>query len=99
VPFSIANNEGSHTLRLEGAITIRDAHDLAALLRNNLDDGAALGVDTQDLEDIDTCILQLLYSVSKTVAAISFDDPSDAFMSAVDRCGIRRELLGAREGL
>jgi hypothetical protein len=51
------------------------------------------------LEDIDTCILQLLYSLRQTVPALSFDKPSEAFIAAVDRCGMRRELLGAREDL
>ena len=55
-------------------------------------------VDTGGLEDIDTCILQMLCSLRKTVPALSFDNPSEAFIGAVDRCGLRRELLSAREG-
>jgi hypothetical protein len=50
------------------------------------------------LEDIDTCILQLLYALRKTVPGVSFDNPSEFFIAAVDRCGLRRELLSAREG-
>jgi anti-anti-sigma regulatory factor len=99
VPFSIANIQGRQILKLEGAVTIRNGQDLAAKLAEDLEDGTPVGVDTQDLEDIDTCILQLLCSLRKTVPALSFDNPSDAFISAVDRCGLRRELLGAREGL
>jgi hypothetical protein len=99
VPFSIANKQGRQILRLEGAVTIRHAQDLAAKLGEGLEDGTPIGVDTGDLEDIDTCILQLLYSLRKTFPALSFDNPSDAFIGAVDRCGLRRELLGAREGL
>jgi hypothetical protein len=30
---------------------------------------------------------------------LSFDNPSETFISAVDRRGLRRELLNAREGL
>jgi hypothetical protein len=56
-------------------------------------------VDTGSLEDIDTCILQLLCSLRKTVPAFSFDNPSEVFIGAVDRCGLRRELLGGREDL
>jgi anti-anti-sigma regulatory factor len=99
VPFSIANIQGRQILKLEGAVTIRNGQDLAAKLAEDLEDGTPVGVDTQDLEDIDTCILQLLCSLRKTVPALSFDNPSDAFIGAVDRCGLRRELLGAREGL
>jgi STAS domain len=98
VPFSMANKQGRQTLRLEGAVTVRHALDLAARL-GDLEDGTPVGVDTGSLEDIDTCILQLLYSLRKTFPALSFDNPSDAFIGAVDRCGLRRELLGAREGL
>jgi anti-anti-sigma regulatory factor len=90
---------GRQILKLEGAVTIRNAQDLAAKLGEDLEDGTPVGVDTLDLEDIDTCILQLLCALRKTVPALSFDNPSDAFISAVDRCGLRRELLGAREGL
>ena len=96
MPFSVANKQGRQVLRLEGAVTIRHAQDLAARL-GDLEDGTSVGVDTGNLEDIDTCILQLLCSLRKTVPALSFDSPSDAFIAAVDRCGLRRELLSARE--
>jgi anti-anti-sigma regulatory factor len=97
MPFSITNNQGRQILKLEGAITIRHAQDLAAKLGEGLEDGTAIEVDTAALEDIDTCILQLLYSLRKTFPALSFDDPSEAFIGALDRCGLRRELL-SREG-
>lgn len=97
--FSIDNVQGRHILRLEGAITIQHAQDLAAKLGETLEDGATVGVDTSGLEDIDTCGLQLLCSLRKSVPSLIFDDPSEAFIGAADRCGLRRELLGAREGL
>jgi anti-anti-sigma regulatory factor len=99
VPFSIANMQGGQILKLAGAVTIRNAQDLAARLGEDLKDGTPVGVDTRDLEDIDTCILQLLCALRKTVLALSFDNSSESFIAAVDRCGLRRELLGAREGL
>jgi hypothetical protein len=86
-------------LRLEGVVTIRHAQDLAAKLGEGLPAGMPVEVNTGGLEDIDTCILQLLCSLRKTVPALSFDKPSDAFIGAVDRCGLRRELLSARESL
>jgi ABC-type transporter Mla MlaB component len=98
MPFSIVNRQGRQILKLEGAVTIRDAQDLAAKLGEGLEDGA-VEVDTGGLEDIDTCILQLLSSLRKTVPVLSFDNPSEAFISAVDRRGLRRELLNAREAL
>jgi anti-anti-sigma regulatory factor len=99
MPFAIASEPGRLVLKLEGAITIRDAQDLAAKLVESLEDGTPIEVDTERLEDIDTCILQLLYSARKTFPSLTFIDPSDAFISAVDRCGLRRELLRTREGL
>ena len=99
MPFSIANTQAGQILKLEGAVTIRHAQDLAAKLGEGLEGGTPLGVDTEALEDIDTCILQLLYSLRKTVPELSFRNPSEAFIRAVDRCGLRRELLGARESL
>src|ERR1035441_266018 len=97
MPFSVTTTEGRQVLKLEGAVTIRHSQDLAARLEEGLEDGTPVGVDTGGLEDIDTCILQLLYSLRKTAPALSFDNPSEVFIGAVDRCGMRRELLGARE--
>jgi anti-anti-sigma regulatory factor len=99
MPFSIVNTPGRQILKLEGGVTVRHAQDLAARLGESLTDGTPVEVDTGGLEDIDTCILQLLCSLRKTVPALSFDDPSEFFIGAVDRCGLRRELLNAREGL
>jgi hypothetical protein len=98
MPFSLVNRPGRQILKLEGAVTIRDAQALAAKLGEGLEDGAPVDVDTAGLRDIDTCILQLLSSLRKTVPVLSFDNPSETFSSAVDRRGLRRELLNAREG-
>ena len=98
MPFSIATTQGRQILKLEGTVTIRHAQDLAAQLGERLEDDTPLIVDTGSLEDIDTCILQLLCSLRKTAPALSFDNPSEVFAAAVDRCGLRRELLGAWEG-
>ena len=95
--FTIASTTDRQILTLEGAVTIRHAQDLAAALTESLEDGKTAGVDTAGLEDIDTCILQLLCSLRKAVPALAFDKASEAFTGAVDRCGLRRELLGTRE--
>jgi anti-anti-sigma regulatory factor len=97
--FTLTRNADRQILKLEGAVTIRNAQDLAVTLGEGLEEGRPLGVDTQGIEDIDTSILQLLCSLRKSVPALSFDNPSDAFTCAVDRCGLRRELLSLREGL
>ena len=99
MPFSIAGGEGQQILKLAGAVTIRHAQDLAARLGEHLQEELPLVVDTTGLEEIDTSILQLLYSLRKALPALTFDNPSDAFLNAVDRCGLRRDLLGGREDL
>ena len=98
MPFSIVYEEGRHVLNLKGSVTVQHVHSLAAGLGETLEDGTPVSVGTTDLEDVDTCILQLLYSLRKTVSALSFDNPSELFIAAVDRCGLRRELLSVREG-
>jgi len=35
----------------------------------------------------------------RTVPGLDFNRPSDAFLAAADRCGLRRELLNQRENL
>ena len=97
MPFSIVNGRGKQILKLEGAVTVRHAHELAARLAEGLEDGTPVEVDTAGLEDIDTCILQMFCSLRKIAPDVSFDNPSEAFTCAVDRCGLRRELLTARE--
>ncbi len=99
MPFSVTQEAGRQVLKLEGAITIRDAQEFAARLTQDTDDTAHWAVDTEGLTDIDTCILQLLYSWRKSVAALHFENPSQVFTSAVDRCALRREFLNAQEGL
>lgn len=98
MPFSVTTMQDRQILKLQGAVTIRHAQELATLAES-LNDGMPVRVDTGGLEDIDTCILQLLYSLCKTATVLSFDNPSEVFIGAVDRCGLRRELLGAREDL
>jgi len=99
MPFSMVKEVGRRILKLEGSITVRDAQELAARLAHDTEDVAPCGVDTDALTDIDTCILQLLYSWRKSVPALRFDNPSQVFIGAVDRCALRRELLSAQEGL
>jgi anti-anti-sigma regulatory factor len=97
VAYSIVKSQGIEIVKLEGAVTIRDAQDLAATLREGLEDGAPVALDTAALEEIDTSILQLLYALRKTAPELSFGDPAEPFTRALERCGLRRDLLGGRE--
>jgi anti-anti-sigma regulatory factor len=99
MPFSITNTQDRLILKLEGEITIRHAQDLAARLVEGLGDRMAVEVDAAGVRDVDTCILQLLCSLRKTSRALAFEHPSEAFLGAAERSGLRRQLLGAREDL
>jgi len=102
VPFEISNHQDTRILKLQGVVTIQQAHELGARIAEAIEEGAPgspILVETQSLEDIDTCVLQLLCSLRKTVEAVSFANPSEVFVKAIERCGLRREFIGAREGL
>ncbi len=94
MPIITNKTEGALTIELEGVVTIRHAQDVATQLAEALDGGVPVTVGTAGLRDIDTSILQLLCSLRKTVPVLSFENPSEEFIAAVDRCGLRRELLG-----
>ena len=64
--------EGRQTLKLEGSVTIRHARALFTLVAESLQDGEPLAVETGELEDVDTSILQLLCSLRRTVSAVTF---------------------------
>ena len=81
-------------VELEGAVTIRHAQEVATRLSEALDSGMSISLRTARLTDVDTSILQLLCSLRKTVSALSFESLSEPFTAAVDRGGLRRELLG-----
>ncbi|MGO9258173.1 MAG: lipid asymmetry maintenance protein MlaB [Bryobacteraceae bacterium] len=99
MPFSVHQTESTLRLELEGEVTIRQAGDLAARIGEVLDGCSSVVIETARLQDADTSILQLLCSLHKTAPALSFNQPSANFLAAVDRCGLRRELLGGvREG-
>lgn len=95
---SLAKGDGKQILTLAGEVTIRDAEEVAARLKSELVVGDAIEVHTADLERIDTCMLQLLCSLRKTVTAFEFRAPSDVFMQAVNRRAMGRDLTGVPEG-
>ncbi len=99
MPMTVHRTGGELVVKLEGALIVRDAQGLADTLGDVHDGVVSANVDAAGVCDIDTAILQLMCSLRKTVLLLSFENPSQEFIAAVDRCGLRRELLGAlREG-
>ena len=97
MPFSIETTDGGLNLQLTGAITVRDAQELGRCLAAALPTGGTATVETSTLEDIDTGVLQILVSLRKTATDFRVPQPSEAFVSAVDRCALRCELLAGRK--
>jgi ABC-type transporter Mla MlaB component len=94
MPIAVYSGAEGVTLKLAGEISIRQAKDLGVEISAALPGVSRVHVDTSEFADADTSILQILCSLRKTVPALSFDNSSEAFIAAVDRCGLRRELLG-----
>jgi len=100
MPYEIQNTTEGLILHLRGGVTIRDAAELVSCLASSLTSGARVIVRTQELEDIDTSILQMLVSLRKTTPAFVLENPSAGFVKAVDRCALRGELLAeSKDGL
>lgn len=99
MPIRIQKTGKELTVEFEGAVTIRHAQDVASELGEYIESVVSVTVCTAGLQDVDTSILQLLCSLRKSVPGLSFETPSAEFIAAVDRSGLRRELLGSmREG-
>jgi len=98
MPYSILHSERGLVLELRGTVTARDASELGQALAAALPRGAAAIIRAPQLEDIDTCILQLLIALRRTASEFQIESPSEAFIRAIDRSALRRELLaGSRE--
>ncbi len=97
MPFAIARQDGRLKLTLEGEVTIRDARKLAASLGDGLTAALPVEVETVRVTDIDTCILQLLCALHKTARQVTFDNPGEHFLSALERSQLRKALLGTGE--
>ncbi len=100
MPYEIQNSPQGLILELRGGVTVRHAAELGKCLASTLTSGATVVVRTQELEDIDTSILQMLVSLRKTTPAFFLEHPSEVFVNAVDRCALRGELLAeSKDGL
>ncbi|HZU26947.1 MAG TPA: STAS domain-containing protein [Bryobacteraceae bacterium] len=93
MPFRIEGTGQDILLELAGGVTARDVSELAARLASSLTTAARVSVSTRELSDIDTSVLQLLVSLRKTVNCLVVEQPSETFVTAVDRCSLHRELL------
>lgn len=80
-------------LELKQAVTARDVAGLSSTLAAAITTASSVRIKTERLEDIDTSVLQLLVSLRKSTRAFAVESPSEAFVTAVNRCGLRRELL------
>jgi anti-anti-sigma regulatory factor len=97
MPFTIHATEQNIALELAGGVTARDVAELAACLTSSLTAAANVVVRAGELDDIDTSVLQMMVSLRKTVNSFVIEDPSQGFLNAVDRCSLRRELLGGAQ--
>src|SRR5580658_1823097 len=100
MPYEIQTTTEGLILRLRGGVTIRHANELSKGLASSLTSGVTVVVRAQEVEDIDTSILQMLVSLRRTAPAFVLDNPSEAFVNAVDRCALEGELLvESKDGL
>src|SRR5690242_14808746 len=93
MPYTIQTKDNRLALELTGGVTARDVGDMSGHLAHELKGDVTVVVHTRELEDVDTSVLQMLVSLRKTVTALLFENPSQAFVNTVDRCALRRELL------
>jgi len=98
--YAIDRQGNNVALELSGGVTARDAAELAKSLAQSVNSGASVVVQTRELDDVDTCILQMLIALQRSVEGFIVEDPSEVFVNAIERCALRRELLaGSKEAL
>jgi anti-anti-sigma regulatory factor len=91
--YRVEQEGGSLVLALQGGITARDAGEFAKAVAESFSSGSAVIVRAREVEDIDTCALQLLVSVQKTAGSFRVEHASEAFRNATERCALGTELL------
>jgi anti-anti-sigma regulatory factor len=97
MPYEIHNTNEGLILELRGGVTVRHAAELGKCLASSLASGGTVIVRAQEVEDVDTSILQMLISLRKTTAAFIVENPSEAFENAVHRCALRHELSASKD--
>jgi anti-anti-sigma regulatory factor len=100
MPYRVEQEGDSLIVELQGGITARHAGELAKAVAASYTSDAKVRVRAREVEDIDTCALQLLVSLRKTAPSFEVEDASEAFRNAVERCALGRELMaGPKEEL
>lgn len=84
-------------MKLPRRATILEASRLIASMRQTLATGAPLRIDASEVDQVDTCILQLLCAARFASPDVSIQNPSDTFLTALHRCGLQRAMLGNRQ--
>jgi anti-anti-sigma regulatory factor len=99
MPFVIQTTDERLRLELSGGVTVQHAQEIGKCLASSLSSGTKVTVLAGEVEDIDTCMLQMLISLRKTASSFVLDEFSEAFADAVDRGALRRELLAVSKEL
>jgi hypothetical protein len=97
MPFEIHPGAQDMLLEFTGGVTAREVTELHTAVCASLGPARRVIVRTEQLEDIDSSVLQLLISLRKTVPALLIEEPSEIFLAAAERCSLRRELLAAEK--
>lgn len=87
---------GLHVLTLEGTLTRADAPQMVALLRAASPSLERLEVDARELRAVDTCVLQVLCSVRKSVRLFATGG-SAVLDAALERAGLGLDLIAAED--
>lgn len=98
MPFTIQAEDGKVIVELKGGVTARHVAELAKDVASALAGAPPVVIRAGEVEDIDTSVLQMLVAVRKNAAEFLIEAPSMAFLEAVERCALRRELIARAEG-
>jgi hypothetical protein len=97
VPFALISGrlDAPAGLRLHGEVTVRDARALAADLAQAAGQQAAVQVESAELEQLDTAVLQVLCALARSGVEVSYPDGAPAIAAAAARRGIPLVALGS----
>ena len=85
----------AYTLKLDSVAVINNAKALHQVLAD-IDNNCDVNIDASSVEMIDTAVLQLLFAFVKKVQSghhkVSWDNPSDEFVSRAELLGLSQHL-------
>ena len=93
--FQIGSTNAYVTLNLDGDNSVKHA---VALHQQLLAAGVptrAVTVDAQRSGTVDITIIQILATLQTCCPEMRIERPSEAFLSSLDRCGMRRHIRAA----